>query len=66
MKERRGSLESPNMRSIDKEERNGRSRDSESTEDYGSLLVVYPCKAKSSERAQSSKSSELYTTPALY
>lgn len=56
----------PNMRHIDEEERNGRSRDSESTEDYGSLLVVYPCKAKSSERALSNKSSELYTPPALY
>lgn len=59
-------MESPNIRSGDEEERNGRSRDAETTEDYGSLLVVYPCKAKSSERALSSKSSELYTTPALY
>lgn len=54
------------MRNIDEEERTGRNRDAESTEDYGSLLVVYPCKAKSSEGALHSKSSELYTTPALY
>lgn len=37
----------------------------QSPEDYGSSLSVYPCKAKSLERALSSKSSALYTTPAL-
>lgn len=39
--------------------------DSESTEDYGSSLVVNPCKAKSSDRALSSKSPGLCATPAL-
>lgn len=37
----------------------------QSPEDYGSSLSVYPCKAKSLEGAPSSKSSALYTTPAL-
>lgn len=37
----------------------------QSPEDCGSSRSVYPCKAKSLERALRSKSSALYTTPAL-
>lgn len=41
-------------------------RELESPEDFRSLLVVYPCKGKSLERALLTKSSEPGSTPALY
>ncbi|MEQ2174574.1 hypothetical protein GOODEAATRI_009249 [Goodea atripinnis] len=56
---------SPNRTSVDRDERRI-SRELESPENIGSSLVVYPCKAKSLERALQSKSSELCTASTLH